>query len=420
VRLSFGSVTGNRVRQVPVQPLSKQAESWPQRATTRSYPSKRALHRYIGAPLCTALGSDGGYICVYSPPFLWLRFNGISHADVHAFDSDISSPTALTGMYRYSVFGGILESSFIFPELLPAAPAPSVASWTVTRRDAPEPLSHSRLVGKDDATPDLPLRLIEADDRYRLDYGSLGVYDVMRDGGGITWSPGEHDCVNCARQCILGRVLALAIRTTGGFCLHASCVALAGGAVAFLAPKGTGKSTLASALVGHGATLVTDDMLRVQVTSPPLVYTGVQRLRLRSDSAAAAAELGITSHPATDGKHITEIQGTISAVSPSFPLAAIYVLRPLDRTDSQSPFRKPLAGAEALIPLVSNTMLASLVAGSSPDMLMNAAKLASRVAVYELWIPRNYARLADAAESLMNWHDAGARVVRDLRKAVEV
>ena len=43
--------------------------------------------------------------------------------------------------------------------------------------------------------------------------------------------------------------------------LHASAVVLDGAAVAFTAPSGTGKSTLAAHLVAAGASFLTDDVL---------------------------------------------------------------------------------------------------------------------------------------------------------------
>ena len=48
--------------------------------------------------------------------------------------------------------------------------------------------------------------------------------------------------------------------------LHASAVELDGGLVAFLAPSGTGKSSLAAAQVMGGARLVTDDILAITIS----------------------------------------------------------------------------------------------------------------------------------------------------------
>jgi len=59
----------------------------------------------------------------------------------------------------------------------------------------------------------------------------------------------------------LSSVLAFWLERTGVLAMHASAVALPGGAVAFLANSGNGKSTLAAALLGADHPLLSDDIL---------------------------------------------------------------------------------------------------------------------------------------------------------------
>ena len=62
---------------------------------------------------------------------------------------------------------------------------------------------------------------------------------------------------------MLAQVLPLAAVLRGTHVLHASAVALAGRAVAFMGRSGVGKTTLAGRIVAHGARLMTDDVLAV-------------------------------------------------------------------------------------------------------------------------------------------------------------
>lgn len=59
---------------------------------------------------------------------------------------------------------------------------------------------------------------------------------------------------------LIGPVLGFALRLLNKTCLHASVLSYQTHALALLGPKGTGKSTMASALLEHGAKLVADDI----------------------------------------------------------------------------------------------------------------------------------------------------------------
>jgi len=60
---------------------------------------------------------------------------------------------------------------------------------------------------------------------------------------------------------LAGPILAFVMRLRGAACLHASAVELDGRAIAIAGAAGAGKSTLAAALVGGGATLLAEDVV---------------------------------------------------------------------------------------------------------------------------------------------------------------
>jgi hypothetical protein len=89
-----------------------------------------------------------------------------------------------------------------------------------------------------------------------------GCYLVAPDGRRVAAAPPAGPAWRWERL-VLAQVLPLAAALRGMHVLHASAVALAGQAVAFMGRAGAGKTTLASRMVAHGARLVTDDVLAV-------------------------------------------------------------------------------------------------------------------------------------------------------------
>ncbi len=82
-------------------------------------------------------------------------------------------------------------------------------------------------------------------------------------------------------------VVPLVLHAGGREALHASAISRLGtSAVAFCAPSGTGKSTVACGLAMRGHTVVTDDGLLVEDGTPPRVRAVTTDLRLRPESSA--------------------------------------------------------------------------------------------------------------------------------------
>src|SRR5262249_34143533 len=65
------------------------------------------------------------------------------------------------------------------------------------------------------------------------------------------------------RHLLLDQVVPMLLGNVDHLVIHASAVAGAAGAVAFIGPSGSGKSTLAAALARDGRHIVTDDCLVV-------------------------------------------------------------------------------------------------------------------------------------------------------------
>jgi hypothetical protein len=80
--------------------------------------------------------------------------------------------------------------------------------------------------------------------------------------------------------------ISAALTLGGEECLHATVVTLDRRAFGLLGRSGMGKSTLAAYLIGQGATLITDDMLRVSFSAEGIfAYPGPYRVKLFADTA---------------------------------------------------------------------------------------------------------------------------------------
>lgn len=85
---------------------------------------------------------------------------------------------------------------------------------------------------------------------------------------------------------LLGPVLRLVLLQRGEFVLHASVVQIGERTVAFIAPAGSGKSTIAAALYDRGHAVLADDTGIVRLDSEPAVLAGPPVLKLGEKSAA--------------------------------------------------------------------------------------------------------------------------------------
>ena len=307
-------------------------------------------------------------------------------------------------MNRYQVFGGVLCSELEFPELDCTTRPETDWTLTVTTTPAPE-LPLGQALGEDKVDQGVMVRAYATPEGFRLVYDDTGVFDVTGVGREIRWHRPESADLEAGRLDVLGRVLALALHASGWLSLHGSAVALADGAVAFLAPKGNGKSTLAFALMRAGAALMTDDTVVIGSGLPATVRPGVQSVRLFRDSAdwlsATAPIAGTSDVKATFGQISEDARRLTRA-----PLAALYLLESVPAGTISEPIeRRRLVGPEAVVGLLGQTKIGALLGGAeAPTVFASVAGLAEGSAIYKLRVTRDYERLGTVVERIMAWH----------------
>jgi hypothetical protein len=305
-------------------------------------------------------------------------------------------------MPEYSVYGGSLDSEIPFATLPPGSGAPR---WQLRRASGAPLATELLLLGEDEVDAATRVRLFRHSAGFRLEYDDSGTFDVDVGGTRIDWFPGSNAVPEAVQLDVLGRVLPTAMHASGALCLHGSAVELGDGAVAFLAPKRHGKSTLARALTRAGARVVTDDVVAIELDPEPRMRPGVPQLRLLRDSARhLGASTDALAGPGS--KVVVRPDEADRTARSALPLAALYLLQPIRTSLAvESAERIPLAGVAAAMALLPQVRLAPLLGKSEASVLLDrSVRLAAGVPVYTLRVARDFARLDEVVSRLLAWH----------------
>ncbi len=303
---------------------------------------------------------------------------------------------------RYLAYGSLLESDIAFPDL--AAGDAGDVRWRVTREVSLAPMMDATVLGREVIYDDVAATLHRHRDGLRIIVDDTGSFDIAADGR-IRVQPLASASESFVRAHILGRVLATALHNDGWLPLHASAVLTREGVVAFLGPKGLGKSSLAAAMVDAGATLVTDDTLPVEPSLPPRAWPGVQALRIRED-VRDALDLGDSATALSDQQRfLLSLDASRRSTRPE-PIAALFLLAPAeDETRTDAALRRPYAPVLAAAAITAHVKCGAMFGPSAAGtMLERAAKLVHLVPVHQLSVLRDLARLPDVAQQVLAWY----------------
>lgn len=150
---------------------------------------------------------------------------------------------------------------------------------------------------------------------------------LVTGGNSIRIEPYEDVCHDMIAPNVLGGCMAVILRQRGYLVLHASSVAMGSGAIAFLGGSGWGKSTLAAALHADHRSVLTDDIMALQLgNNTPVVIPAFPQCRL---SSAAAEFLGKDSAtPTSLSSHIHKRAYTFEHgfQTQPLPLKKMYIL----------------------------------------------------------------------------------------------
>jgi hypothetical protein len=289
------------------------------------------------------------------------------------------------------------------------APATTTAvDWTLRVSSGAPPAHDETTIGVE-AMDVGSVTLSQIPGGFRLRYEDTGCFDVLDGGADIVWYDEPHADPELVRIDVCGRVLATALHASGALCLHASAVATRAGAVAFVAPKAHGKSTLAAALLRRDVALLTDDTLPVIPVRPPVARPGVHQIRLNADSADALLDPTRHRREARGGKVVVHGTDGLARQETPVPLAAIYELAPTrELPDGAAAARAVVPARLAAIALLRHARPAALLGGpEAAAVLARAATVASCVPVYRLDVAAGLDRIDEVATLILGWHSEG-------------
>jgi hypothetical protein len=219
-------------------------------------------------------------------------------------------------MPAYAVADIVIDVPFPIPEL---PMTPRAADWAVTAGAVEDPRDQPLIFETRAADGGVWVGLRGSGNRYVLSFPTQVDFLLDLAARTVVYDARADTAENSLRHLLIDQVVPHLLAADSGLVLHASAVATAEGALAFVGPSGTGKSSLAAALVTRGATLLADDFLLLRETDEGYEATAAYpSLRLWEDAAehftGAAADLPTVSAytdkrrwavapPATDAAH---------------------------------------------------------------------------------------------------------------------
>ena len=317
-------------------------------------------------------------------------------------------------LWHYRAYELHLASEFELPELAPwpgdldAAPDISVVLGAPLCAAA---LERALEVGEALQWGAREARLLFHLARFTVTQGARVVVEPVEGYGPPSW-----------RLPLLGSVLAALLEQRGLFALHAGALVFESGAAAFLGDKGQGKSTLNAALSRAGFSLLSDDVVALQMPAPassdaPLALPGFSQIKLVPDAVRAVTGDEVSLWPAVAPELTQMDKRSFQAplAHQSAPLRALFMLHsaPNDETPAQASGAETIDGdgvrlrrlsaQEALAQLIPHTFGARfgpryLTEGRRKTHFLNCARLVSSCAVWELSRPRDLALLPRTVE----------------------
>lgn len=210
----------------------------------------------------------------------------------------------------------------------------------------------------------------------------VATFDVERRRCELHPDPGVDQVV--LRRLVTTAVLATWMILTDIPVLHASAVRIDGAAVIFVGRSGSGKSTIAAALVGTGATAITDDVCRLTEHDRGwVVHPDSGQVRLREGSHALATMFRGDEVVTTPDR----VMLCLPTVEAPVPVAAIVVPRISHEARSLAATR--LRGTGAVLAVLEHPRMASLMGDDlSRSLFQFASSLVTAVPTWELVLPR--------------------------------
>jgi hypothetical protein len=244
---------------------------------------------------------------------------------------------------------------------------------------------------------------------YRMDaahllrFPDLADFQISADGLNVTCFPVPHVSDTTPEHLYLNQVLPLVLSKLGKLVFHGSAVEVAGGAVAFVAESGQGKSTLAANFATSGYRFLADDGLVLEpVGGAYHVLPSHPSIRLWEDSRQMLVDRDAeTARPLHFTSKVRFLAGKgIAHCNQPRPLLRAYFLS--DGSAPEITFRR-LSGSEPVVAWIKHSFLLDV---EDRAMLSShfdrVAELANRLPCYYLDYPRRFENLGRLREAIVD------------------
>lgn len=241
------------------------------------------------------------------------------------------------------------------------------------------------------------------DGAYRLRIGADLVVDIMSDGRLVTR---PEPCLSqvTVDYFLADLVFPRLLAQQGSFVVHAGAVRTLDGAIMLMGNSGRGKSTLATSFDHAGFALLGDDAMIVSsLDAAPRVCPVYPSLRLNPDSIDALIPGTVTAGPARQHATKQRIDVAVDRQSEDWPLPILAIFSiAAAGSDEQIGLRR-LTVAEACMFLVESSFaLDPTDREKARCRLEDASALARQVPAYEIAYPRDYARLPEVRQVILD------------------
>jgi hypothetical protein len=237
-------------------------------------------------------------------------------------------------------------------------------------------------------------------------FGRLADFLVSRDGREIGCASRRRGSARVVAHLFLAQVIPLALSRQGRLVLHASAVQTPVGAVAFLGPAGSGKSTLGASFVREAFPLLADDgLLLTEVHGTPAGVPSYPEIRLWPDACAALSSEGLPTglgHP-RGKRSIQAGQARWPFGDGPVPVRRLYVLgEPAAGPGSEAVTIEPLTKREAFLELVRHSFRLDFDDRARLRKEFDRiAGIAAAVGLYRLSFARDWSRLAAVRRAVL-------------------
>jgi hypothetical protein len=274
---------------------------------------------------------------------------------------------------RAHAFGVDVSAGFEAPGLPPGPPSAPLPRTHLELAEpsaidaAWQPRAPQRLLEEEFGGGSTPARTIDFDEQigYRLYARHFGLALISPEGERVLCAPPGVAAWRWQRF-LVGRVLPWVALLRGREVFHASAVRIGDRAVAFVAPTGGGKTSLALQLVLRGAGFVSDDVLAIETSDSDgvIVHPGASILSVRPAEKAVIER--------RDWRRLGRVLGTsgktyvaVEREPDPLPLGALYFLRPTPgrgtRIDAGGVDPRALLGSSFVVSIATAARLSHLL-----------------------------------------------------------